>query len=283
MGPSAVALVLVAAVLHATWNALAHAVDDKLMAFVLIDIAFIGCAIAMISVSPLPAAGAWPFIVLSGALQTAYQFCLVQAYRLGDFGQMYPLARGTSPWVVAVLSVVVLGRPMPVAELVGVLTLSAGLVVLIGANGVPGRRQLPALGAALATGVLIACYTVCDGTGVVRSGSVLGYIGWMSLCSGILLPLFAIAKRRRAFWPALRRPGWKMGLTGGVLSVVAYGLVVWAQDLEPDSLPGISALRETSIIIAAAISAFHFRESFGRIRILASTTVLIGILMMELR
>lgn len=276
-----VLVVLAAAVLHAIWNALAHSATDKLVGFVLIDVGCVACSAVLVLFAPLPDAAAWPYLAVSVALEVAYQLTLLSAYHLGDFGQMYPLARGTSPWVVAVLSVVVLGRRLPLGELIGVLTLSLGLVALTLAHGVPGRRHLPALAAALGTGVLIASYTVVDGVGVRHAGSVLAYVAWLFLLQGLPLPLVMLAIRRRRLLTELR-PEWRQGVLGGVLSTAAYGLVVWAQATStPDSLPVIAALRETSIILAAIIGTVVFRERFGRIRTAASTTVLLGIAILE--
>lgn len=278
---SVVLVVLAAAILHSAWNALAHSAGDKLVGFVLIDLGYVGCAAMVVCLSPLPDPSAWPFIALSATLQVAYQLSLLRCYRLGDFGQMYPLARGTSPWATAVLSVTVLDQPLPVGQLVGVMTLSLGLLALTLAQGVPGRKQMPALVAAVATGLLIASYTVVDGVGVRHSGSVPAYVGWMFLLQGLPLPLVMVARRRRALLADLR-PMWGRGILGAVLSLIAYGLVVWAQYQAPDSLPSIAALRETSIVLAAVIAAVHFRERFGHLRTAASTIVLAGIAILEL-
>ncbi len=276
-----VLVVLAAAVLHATWNALAHSSTDKLIGFVLIDIGCVACSTVLVLLAPLPDRASWPFLAASVTLEVGYQLTLLRAYRLGDFGQMYPLARGTSPWVVALLSVTVLGRHLPVGQLVGVITLSIGLLALTLAQGMPSRRHLPALAAALATGVLIASYTVVDGVGVRHSGSVLAYVAWLFLLQGVPLPLVVLARRRSRLLADLR-PRWRQGLLGGVLSTAAYGLVVWAQaTAPPDSLPGIAALRETSIILGAVIGTLLFKESFGRLRTAASTTVLVGIAILE--
>ena len=274
-----VAAVLVAAVLHATWNALAHNIRDTLAGFVLICLADTACCAVLVLLVPVPPARAWPFIAVSAALEIGYQFALLQAYRLGEFGQMYPIARGTSPWVVALVATTVLGQPLPPAELIGVLVISAGLVALAFAGGLPGRAQLPALAAALGTGVLIAAYTIVDGVGVRRSDTVLGYIAWIFLLQGPAVPLYALGRYGRAL-PARLRPVWLRGVTGGVLSLIAYGLVVWAQ--AHGALAPIAALRETSIVIATVIATVVFRERFGRVRLVASTAVVVGILLLNL-
>ncbi|MFE7600639.1 EamA family transporter [Streptomyces sp. NPDC057494] len=273
-------VVLAAALLHAVWNALAHGAEDRLAVFVLMNLATTGCAAVVACFTPLPDARAWPFLATSAALQAGYQALLLQAYRLGDFGQMYPIARGTSPLLVALVSATALGQPLSAVETVGVLVISLGLVGLAFADGLPGRAQLPALAAALGTGVMIASYTLVDGSGVRQSPTaVTGYVAWLFLCQGPVLPLLAWALRGRSLAARLR-PVLGRGLIGGVLSLLAYGLVVWAQNR--GNLATIAALRETSIVFAALIGLVMFREPFGRRRITAGALVVTGIAVLEL-
>ncbi|WP_066949928.1 DMT family transporter [Microtetraspora fusca] len=273
------AVVLAAAMLHAVWNALAHGMKDKLVAFTLINLAYTGCAAVMVCLTPVPNAAAWPFIAASAVLQVGYQVLLLRSYQLGDFGQMYPVARGASPLLVAVLSVTVLDRSLPPEDVVGVVVISCGLAGLALADGIPGRAQLPALAAALGTGAMIALYTVVDGTGVRQSETVAGYIARMFLCQGPILPLIAWMRRGRSLIDQVR-PVYGRGLAGGVLSLLAYGLVVWAQSR--GDLATVAALRETSIVVAALIGTLIFRERFGVLRVTAAVTVLAGIAVLEL-
>lgn len=158
IGPDVVLLTLGAAVLHATWNAIAAGVADRLIGFAFIGIAYATvCSVAAL-VLGLPPRPSWAFIATSAAIYIAYQL-LLASYQLGEFSQVYPLARGTSPRAVAVVSIDALGRELPVTELLGVLVISAGLISLLFLGGRPTRAQLPDLGAAFATGVCIAGYT----------------------------------------------------------------------------------------------------------------------------
>lgn len=278
MGGAVVATVLIAALLHATWNALAHNISDKLAGFVLICLADTICCAVLVAFVPVPARGSWPFLAASVALEVGYQFCLLQAYRLGEFGQMYPIARGSAPLIVAVVATTVLSQPLPPAELAGILVICAGLLGLAFAGGLPRRHHWPALLAALGTGVLIASYTIVDGVGVRRADTVLGYVAWIFLLQGPVLPLVAFLRFGRSLGPRLR-PHLVRGLTGGVLSLIAYGLVVWAQSR--GALAPIAALRETSIVIATVIATLVFREPFGRVRLVASIAVVAGILLLN--
>ncbi|MFG2621218.1 EamA family transporter [Streptomyces sp. NPDC048507] len=279
-GAAAVPLVVLAsAVLHAVWNGLTHGLDDKLAGFTLISLASAGCGGVLVCLAPVPDPAAWPYIGASAALQVAYQLLLLRAYQLGDFGQMYPTARGTSPVVVALVSTTFLGHSLPVGQYLAIAVIVCGLAGLAFADGVPGRSHLPALAAALGTGVMIASYTLVDGTGVRVSGSVLGYVAWLFLCQGLVLPLIAWGLRGPALLTTLR-PLYGRGLAGGLLSLLAYGLVVWAQSR--GDLATIAALRETSIVFGALIGAVVFRERLGHRRITASVTVLAGIALLQL-
>ncbi|MFB8238372.1 EamA family transporter [Kitasatospora purpeofusca] len=271
--------VLTAAVLHAVWNGLAHRIEDKLVGFTLINLAYTACAVVLVLLNPFPAAAAWPYLLASVAMQVASQLLLLRAYQLGDFGQMYPIARGSAPLLVAVLSVALLGESPGAGELLGVAVISCGLVGLAFAKGIPGRAQLPALAAALGTGVMIAAYTVSDGGGVRHAGTVGGYVAWLFLLQGPVLALIARVRRGPGLL-AGAGPAVPFGLLGGVLSLTAYGLVVWAQSR--GDLATVAALRETSIVIAALIAAVVFRERLGRLRMAASAAVLAGIAVLEL-
>ncbi|MEU5614482.1 EamA family transporter [Streptomyces sparsogenes] len=280
MTPLVALAVLVAAVTHAGWNAIAHGIKDQLLAFTLVGGGGSLCGAVMVCFTPLPAAGAWPWLIVSALVHVLYYVLLMRSFRLGDFGQMYPIARGTAPLVVAVVAAVFLGETPDARQAVGIAVASAGLVGLAlwgirGSGRLPGSGpQRPAIGAALATGLSIAAYTVVDGLGVRASGSALGYIAWLMLLEGLAVPAYALATRRGALARQLR-PVALRGLLGGVLSVFAYGLVLWAQTRAP--LAPIAALRESSIIVGAAIGALFFKERFGAPRLAAAGLMVAGI------
>src|SRR4051812_21576158 len=288
MNPGAVApgtalvpvVVLVAAALHAIWNAVAHGMKDQLAGFALINLANGGCSAVLIVFAPRPNAAAWPFLLASAAIHVGYQLLLLRSYRLGDFAQMYPIARGTSPLLGAIWSTPVLAQLSTTGELTGVLIICTGLIGLALPGGLPGRRQLPALAAAIATGAAIASYTVVDGLGVRHSTTVLGYIAWLFLLQSPILIGYALIVRRPAVFAELPARVWLSGLAGGVLSLIAYGLALWAQ--ARGSLATIAALRETSIVVAALIGALFFHERLGLRRTVASVVVVIGIAVLEL-
>ncbi|NML53104.1 EamA family transporter [Streptomyces sp. R302] len=274
MTPLVACAVLVAAVTHASWNALAHHIRDQLLSFTLISGGGALIGLALIPFTPLPAAGAWPYLLASAALHVAYYALLMKSFTLGDFGQMYPIARGTAPLVVTLLAAVFVGEVPDRWQLLGVAVASAGLTGLA-LWGIRGRgAHGPALFAALATGLSIALYTVVDGVGVRASGTPLGYIAWLMALEGLAIPAYALAVRRRALLTELR-PHAARGLLGAALSVAAYALVLWAQTQAP--LAPVAALRESSIIVGAAIGALFFKERFGGPRVAAAGLMVLGI------
>jgi drug/metabolite transporter (DMT)-like permease len=272
--PLVTAAVLLAAVTHAAWNAIAHRITDKLTGFTLISGGGLLIGLALAPFTAFPAAAAWPYLLVSAAIHIAYYALLMRSFRLGDFGQAYPIARGSAPLVVTVLAAVFAHEVPDGWAAAGIAVSCAGLtgVALWGLRG--HRPDWAAIGAALATGLTIAAYTVVDGLGVRASGSSLGYIAWLMAVQGTVLPAYAIIRRRGGTLAALR-PFAALGLVGAVLSVAAYALVLWAQtraDLAP-----IAALRESSIIVGAAIGAVFFKERFGAPRIAAAGLLVVGI------
>src|SRR5208282_5782573 len=231
--------VLAAAVTHATWNAIAHGIKDQTLAFALIGVGGMVIAIPLVIVTAMPRAACWPYLLGSVAIHVFYNLLLMQCYRLGEFGQVYPLARGTSPLVVTILAAVFVHEHLALAQIAGVLIVSGGLAVLVlggrrprlagGSGGVvPPDKHRAAFLAAVGTGLTIAAYTTVDGVGVRLSQSPAGYIGWLMLLESLGVPMFALARRRDVLLKQPRRV-LVSGVAAGALSVLAYGLVLWAQ------------------------------------------------------
>ncbi|MPZ25325.1 MAG: EamA family transporter [Micromonosporaceae bacterium] len=279
-----------AAILHASWNAIAKAIPDPRVAAGLFGVVgLVGGAVGVVLL-PLPEPAAWPFIAGSSVLQTGYLLLLVRAYRHGEFGQVYPLARGLPPMLVTVVSLGVLGERLTGGQLAGVAVVSVALTGLVFTRGGGRPRIGSGLGLAAATGVVIAAYTLVDGVGVRQAGQPLSYLAWLFLLeSGLVLAVsVALAGRGsrrgsgpgsgREFGRAIRRSA-PLGLLGSVLSLVAYAIVVWAQSRAP--LPLVSALRETSLLFAAAIGTLVFREPFRVSRLVATAAVVAGIALLQ--
>jgi len=267
--------VIAAAITHAAWNAIAHGIKDQTLAFALIGVGGIAVGIPLVILAAVPHGDCWPYLLGSVAIHVFYNLLLMQCYRLGEFSQVYPLARGTSPLVVTILAAIFIHEHLALPQIAGVLVVSAGLATLVLAGRRPGRA---AFAAAVGTGLTIAAYTTVDGVGVRLSGSPVGYIGWLMVLESLCVPMFAAFRRRDVL---LKQPKRILlaGLAAGALSVLAYGLVLWAQTR--GALAPIAALRETSVIFGAIIGTLIFREPFGRTRIAATVLVATGIVLLN--
>lgn len=273
------AAVLTSAVLHATWNALAHRVPEPMAALTSIGLGMSALSVPLLLTVPAPDPASWPYLGCSLALHVTYVVLLARSYRLGDFGQTYPIARGLSPLVVTVVAAVLLGERLAPAALAGVLVVCAGLAVLVGGGWRSGARNVPAVVAATATGLSVAAYTVVDGAGVRVAGGGFEYPVWLLAGVGIGMVMTA-ALMYRGRLPSVLAGQWWLVPVGGALCWASYALVLWAQ--ARGALGAVAALRETSVVVAAVLGAVVFGERFGRGRILATVLVAAGIVLINL-
>lgn len=275
----AAALVLLAAAMHASWNALVKGAADRLLAMTLVAFwPMVPGLFAGLFLLPLPAPASWPFLLGSMVTHLAYYVCLLTAYRYGDLSQVYPLARGSAPVLVALLSAVAAGEFLPWGGLAGVALVSLGTASLAFERGRPRGDQGRSVLFALLTALTITVYTVVDGLGVRRSGAPLGYIAWVFAIDGLPLLLISALIRGRAAL-AYVRSAWHIGVIGGLLAFAGYGIAIWA--MTQGAMAQVAALRETGVIFAAVIGAVFLREPFGRRRILAAIVVAAGIILLQ--
>jgi drug/metabolite transporter (DMT)-like permease len=273
-----VAIVIGAGALHASWNAIIKYLDDGLAAFALIGVASTVGGAALLAVTGLPHGAAVGYAATSAVIHIGYDLALMNSYRLGSFNQVYPIARGTSPLLVAFGAFFLAGEHLGVVPLAGVAILAAGLASLALSSGRLTRAELPAIGAAVATGITIAAYTIVDGLGVRHGHDPYAYAGLLFFLMGPVFPVIAAVRRRGVSW--LTGPAAGGGLLAGVLSLIAYGIVLWAQTQAP--LAEVAAIRETSVVFAALIGMMLFSERFGGRRVAAAVLVAAGIVLISI-
>jgi drug/metabolite transporter (DMT)-like permease len=254
MTPLVVGLILGAALLHATWNAILRGGVDRLWSITVMCAVSAVVAAPFLVFLPLPAQASWPCIGLSATLQVSYCLFLVRAYREGGLAQVYPIARGTSPLLVTLGAVFVAGERLTPAALGGVALVSLGIMALAFEKARPSARSTLS---AIATGVFVAAYTLTDGVGARLSGHAQSYTAWLFLVQGAAMPLVYIALRGRLVVPLRSAETWKV-LLGGVFGLLSYGVVIWALTLAP--MGRVSALRETSILFAVIIGVVFLKE-----------------------
>lgn len=266
MSPEVFAVVLCAAALHAGWNALVRVGLDRLLAVTLIQVGAGALALIMLPAVSVPAAPAWPWLLLSAVLHVGYNVFLARAYGSGDFGQVYPIARGSAPLIVALVGLMTLGDQPALTGYLGVAVLSGGIwwMAVRGA----GATRLPRAGLinALVTSMFIASYTLSDGLGARASHDAIGYVLWLFALNGLFMGLLLWGMRGRRTLAAVAGH-YRIGLLGGAMSMAAYGATIWAMSQAPIAL--VAALRESSVLFALAISALFLGERLSRQRLTA--------------
>ncbi len=279
--PHLVALVLLAAITHATWNALVKTSgDDRFLTMVFVVGVGTVLGTPLIPFIPLPHPDSWPYLMASTLLHSAYYVILIMAYRIGDLSQVYPLARGSAPLLVALLGAYFAGETLNFGGMVGVGLVSVGIVSLMFVGGIPrGEAQKPIF-LALGTSVFIASYTIVDGLGVRLAGPPWGYILWLNIFQGIPFIIAAYFLRHRHDVNGFFERRWKTGLAGGMLATAAYGLVLYA--LSQGAMAYVVAMRETSVLFVAVIGSLILKETFGKVRIIAAMVIVTGLITFQL-
>ncbi len=277
MAPRVFALVLLAALLHASWNALVKSGGDVVTRLVLVNTSAALMALPLLLFVPPPAVASWPWMAGSVTVHQVYYLCLIMAYSAGDLSQVYPIARGLAPLLVVVGSWLLAGEQLDYQGLAAIGLISLAIFSLAW-EGRRGYGSRPAVLYALCTGVGIAAYTVLDGLGGRRAGNVFGYIAWLFVLEGVLIGVLMLLLRGRRLLADGRRH-WRAGAAGGAFAASAYGLAIWAMTKAP--LGYVSALRETSVIAAALIGSRWLHEPFGRRRMVAAGVVTLGVLLLE--
>jgi len=271
----ALTIVLSAAILHALWNALVKAADNRMAIMGLISAGHVMLGVVLALQSPMPSAISWAYIAASTVIHFGYYYLLYHSYRLGDLSHVYPIARGMAPVLVAVGAQIFAGETLPPLAWLGVLVTSAGIFLLAG-NIFRSNTPPIVVVTAMATGVMIASYSLVDGLGVRVAGTETGYIGWLFISEIIVVGIVFSRLGPRA--RQISRKTLLMGLLGGLVSAAAYGLVIYAKSFSP--LAMVSTLRETSVVFAAIIGMVWLGERPWKLRLVSSLVVAGGVVLM---
>ena len=271
--------VILAAALHAGWNAMVKGGKDKYLGTASVVIGQAVFAIPTLFFVPAPDPSSFMLILAGIGLHLGYQFFLMASYSAGDLTQVYPLARGSAPLIVALVSTVFLGLTLQPIELaaIGMIGLGIMSIALVGRSDGLHNRRAAAL--ALVTGCFIASYSLVDGLGARAAGTALGFYGWLTIGNALTFCGIA-AVTRPASLKRVPTEGLRMMLVGGGASYAAYALVIWSFTQAPIAL--VTALRETSIIFALLIGVFVLRERLSLAKVLSTMMVLAGVLMTRL-
>ncbi|MDQ2078648.1 EamA family transporter [Xanthobacteraceae bacterium Astr-EGSB] len=274
------AAVLAAAAAHAGWNAV---IKGGLEPFAMMVLITLGAGIASLALMPvvgLPAAASWPWVAASVVVHFFYSIGLIGAYRAGDMGQVYPLARGAAPVMTAMISTTWLAEPLGPVGWCGLLLLVAGVVILsLRGGGDLVRLDRRAIGYALFTAVTICAYSIVDGVGARTAGNASAYAVTLFAGIGIVMAAYAMVLRGPQVFVAMA-PFWRRGVGGGAMQMVSYWIAIWAMTVAPIAL--VAALRETSVLFGALIAVVILKEPLRAARVVAALMIVAGLAAMRL-
>lgn len=274
------AAVLLAAACHAGWNAAIKGATDTISTTSLIAIGAGVVALGLLPFVGLPLKSAWPYVIASIVIHLLYFIGLSESYRVGDLGQVYPLARGSAPLMTAALSTLLVGEALGALAWIGIVSLAAGVLLLSARGGrALARFDAHATGLALFTATTISAYSLVDGVGARLAGSAHAYTASLFVGNGLVLAGYGIARRGRKALPALVAY-WRIGLAGGALQLVAYGIVIWAMTVAPIAI--VAALRETSVLFGTMLAVLFLREPLRAIRVIAALMIVTGLMLIRL-
>ena len=273
-------LVLFAAACHAGWNA---AIKFGLEPFIATALIAIASGIVALPLAPfvgLPPPVAWPWVIASVILHFGYYIGLTEAYRSGDMGQVYPIARGSAPLLTALASAALIGERVGALGWAGIFLLAGGvfLMSLRGGRDI-AKLNRRAVGFALFTACTICGYSIVDGVGARLSGNAHAYSVTLFVCDGLTMAVFAFFRRGPAVAVAMVRH-WQMAFIGGTLSFAAYWIAIWAMTVAPIAV--VAALRETSVLFGAAIAVIVLGEPLRVTRIAAALLIVCGLALLRL-
>ncbi len=278
MSPFIIGLVLLAALLHAGWNAMAKSGGTPQYSIASYRLVNAIWCLPLLFFFPLPLAASWPMLLASTIIHTAYYYTLSKSYRSGDLSQVYPLFRGLAPVLVVLGAALMANEYLAAGAMLGIGLVSAGLISITFAGGALGKIPGPALRWGLATSVFIGAYTVADGMGVRAAGNPFSYILWLFIFEPIPIGLWLLATDRAGWFGYMRAKPGKIA-AGALAAATAYAMVIYAMSVAPMAM--VSSLRETSVIFAALIGTLMFREPFGRQRIIAAILVCLGVVLIK--
>ena len=273
--------VLLAALCHAGWNVLIKVGLDPLAITTLITLGGAIVAIPLLPFAGVPHAAAWPWLIASVIIHLFYFAGLIESYRAGDLGQVYPIARGTAPLMTAGLATLAVGEHLNVLGRCGIVVLVLGVCLL----SLRGGRDLArfdhkAVGFALFTAFTICTYSVVDGIGARASENPKAYVLWLFVGFALVVaPYAAFREGAGIFKPMLLY--WRRGLIGGGMQVVSYGIALWAMTLAPIAL--VAALRETSVLFGTLIAILVLKEPLRAVRIAAAVLIVAGLVLIRLQ
>lgn len=274
------AAVLMAALMHAGWNAVVKVGFDRFSSILLLAMVHSALALCLLPFFDPPAPSSWGWIAASALVHVGYKLFLIRAYEHGDLSQVYPLARGTAPVIVAITGALFVNEITSITTAAAILTIASGVIVM-SMKGGTNLKAIPikALAYAMGAAVFTASYTLIDGIGARLSGAPSGFALWMFVGDGMGMIVYALVWRGPGIFPKLLT-AWRSGLAAGTMSLGSYWIAIWAFTEAP--LAVVAALRESSVLFAMLIAVLVLKEPAGRWRWFAASFIASGVALMRI-
>jgi drug/metabolite transporter (DMT)-like permease len=278
----AIALLLVSAILHTSWNLLIKQSTDKyIVTWWMVTIGGL-FAVVMLCFTGLPPRQMWGFALVSIFVEATYFITLSYAYHDNDFSLIYPVARGAAPAFLALWSFLFLHERLTTGGLIGLACIIGGLII-IGVNTLMQahvtRVHFKGVATALFIALLISIYTTIDGA-AVRDGFALPYV--MAMFAFVPIPITPFIFRENS-WARVKEVLISQPVRvplAGVLGVLAYLMAVFSYSIAPLSYAG--SIREVSVVFGAFAGWWFLKERLGAVRVLGAVIIFAGILIIAL-
>ena len=272
-------LVILAAVLHSTWNGMVKKHKDKVVSVSAIVFGHVPMAIVVMLFLPLPTLESVPYIILSAIIHQGYQYNLISAYKFGDLTRVYPVARGTGPIVATLISIIFLGLLITKFQILSIVLICFGIIIL-GLFDKSSLKNNKAIIYSLATGFFIGLYSLADGYGARISQSPLNFLGWSFILNAMIFPFVLKYMGYSNVFKQVMKEAKIVFWIGGTISYIVYGIVVWSFTQAP--IPLVGALRESSIVFSILIGFFFLKERITFIKVLSILAIFAGVFLLKL-
>ena len=267
-------LILLASILHASWNAMVKSHSNKVIAVSAIMFGHVPASIIAILFLPAPSVESIPYIIVSSFIHQGYNWFLLTSYKIGDLTKVYPIARGFGPIVATIISIIFLGLVISKISIISIVLISTGIMV-IGLFGYKAVNNLIIVKSSLITGIFIGLYSIVDGYGARISLSAISYMSWVFILSAIMFPVLLKLQSYNNIFKDVINDGKYIFWIGGLISFIVYAIVIWGFTKAP--IPMVSALRETSIVFAVFIGYFFLNEKINLPKVISIILIFIGV------
>ncbi len=266
--------VMMAAILHSTWNGMVKKHRNKVISVSAIVFGHVPMALVVMLFVPLPTVESVPYIILSALIHQGYQWYLISAYKIGDLTKVYPIARGTGPIIATLISIGLLGVLIEKFQIVSIVLISFGIIFL-GLLGESSLKDKKVIFYSLATGFFIGLYSLIDGYGARISLAPLSFLSWSFILNAMIFPFTLKFMNYSNIFSHVMKEAKHIFWFGGTISYIVYAIIVWGFTKAP--IPLVGALRETGIIFSVIIGMFFLNEKISIYKIISIILIFLGI------